>query len=195
MIHQKDKELKTDNKQRLQALLVGLITLVGVYTLLEIGGEKRTSLKSKRIHRHKSESKRIRGIRNFKSPRRKLSKINSRKIKETFSAFTTKTLNELPTLNTVRSLSHQDLIHGQSFIITAGKSIGRVIDLMQEDPAKRAQTREFLNLCMKAKNIYKPVRALCLNYLVSYQSEFDKQLDIAKVDARVKEIYNFIHTI
>ena len=193
--------MKTDKSQKIQAALIGTLTLLGVYTLLQIGGEKRTSYEKatkdhEKLLRSRGKSKtRIRNYRNSKSKVStvKEQKLNdSRELENNFELILKRSLAKLPRIHHVRNLDHEEMVHGQSFIINAGRIVGRIAGQAKRDPSKRPSAISFLKSCLNEKNMYKPVRALCLDYLVEFKAKENFKFELAKVDPQVLKIYQFV---
>ena len=180
--------MKTDKSQKIQAALIGTLTLLGVYTLLQIGGEKRTSYeKATKDHEKllRSRGKSKTRIRNYRNSNSKVSTVkeqklnDSRELENNFELILKRSLAKLPRIHHVRNLDHEEMVHGQSFIINAGRIVGR-------------SAISFLKSCLNEKNMYKPVRALCLDYLVEFKAKENFKFELAKVDPQVLKIYQFV---
>lgn len=190
---QRGQGLRTDNANKLQAAIIGILTLIGVLTLLQITGERRGE-NTNNSHRH-DQNRRLKPVRNFKNNANKVSLIKNDRQVETLSFDEELKLSfaNLPRIHHVRKLSHEDLVHGQEFIIEAGKTVGRLIDDVSNDQAKAQKVITFLNHCANEKNMYSPVRALCLDYLVSLSKKHQVKFEIASVDPKIVELYNFVN--
>ena len=137
--------MKTDKNQKLQAALIGALTLLGVYTLLQIAGDKRTTFKKapKKSNRQlESRRHKRKKIRNYKNNRSKVSSVkaqkreDSRELENNFELILKRSLAKLPRIHHVRKLDHEEMVHGQGFIINAGRTIGRIAGAAKKDPSK-----------------------------------------------------------
>lgn len=190
---QRGKGLKIDNTNRLQAAIIGILTLIGVLTLLQITGERRGE-NTKNTHQI-DHGRKIKPLRNFKNKNKKMSLLkNETQIEElSFDDELKHSFANLPRIHHVRKLSHEELAHGHDFIVDAGKTVGRLIDEVNKDGEKLQKVIGFLNNCTNEKNMYSPVRALCLDYLVSLSKKHEIAFEIAAVDPKIVNLYNFVN--
>lgn len=182
--------MKIDKKNILSALLIGLLTLVGLFVLDNLGLERRKLTNTSRPARQKRTTRKSRSAKRVKEVRktRPEAKVKTTQAKPRLDY--NKSLYELPTVKDMRSQDDEEVIHGQSLVVEAGRKIGQIEEALEKDPKLLAQTIKFYRNCISEEQIYSPIRALCLHYL----SQKDKKA-LEGADKRLLEIVNMIHTI
>jgi hypothetical protein len=189
MKHLKVKDLKIDKKNIISAVLIGLLTLVGLFVLDNLGLDRRKLTKTVKPTRQKRAVKKSRSAKRVKETRT-VKEVKQVKTSEVNTLDYERSLNELPTIKDIRSQDREEVVHGHSMVAEAGRKIGQIEEALQKNPKLLAKTLKFYKNCISEEQIYNPVRALCLHYL----SQKDKTA-LETADKRLLEIVNMIHTI
>lgn len=71
------------------------------------------------------------------------------------------TIDKLPTVESLRKLTEDEIHHTPAAIIEGGKLIGRMIEQAHRDPALREETVKVLHECAQSENVATAIRAVC----------------------------------
>lgn len=190
-----NKEKDTNKLSNKAALLVGLITFILIITLIKLDSAEQNqdiSLNGKIKESYSfSYSNKLIGNKNIDGQVIGLSIGNKKQMKKrSFAKLLSSSILILPTINNVRS-SGGDLIHGKSHLVKSAMAIGKIEDKVKKSPELRLMAIKFYQKCTHSKVIYKPIRALCLDYVLTHQKVLGQHLETANVSNTIKRIQVF----
>lgn len=99
-------------------------------------------------------------------------------------------IEKLPTVDSLRKLSEDEIHHTPSGIIEGGKIIGKMIERAHNDPALREETVKVLHECAQSENVATSIRAVCWKNTLIHIEKWKVFVPISqsKIPPRVLEL-------